>query len=80
MVQGVWMRQLEKSKNTQVLSDDSEKFNTRSVVKTLENLMIRVTENECTPDTVNAACNCAEKVTDILRLHLDVEKLKSLRR
>jgi len=55
---------------------DTEIFDTRRVVKTLEGLMTRVTEKDCSPDTVNAACNCADKITDILRLHLDVERLK----
>jgi len=55
---------------------DAEIFDTKRVVKTLEGLMTRVTEKDCTPDTVNAACNCADKITDILRLHLDVERLK----
>ena len=53
-----------------------EIFDTRTVVKTLEGLMTRVTQIDCTPDTVNAACNCADKITDVLRLHLDVERLR----
>lgn len=53
-----------------------EVFDTRKVVKTLENLMTRVTDTNCTSETVNAACNCADKITDILRLHLDVERLR----
>jgi len=53
-----------------------EIFDTRKVVNTLEGLMSRVTEKDVTPDTVNAACNCADKITDILRLHLDVERLR----
>lgn len=58
------------------VTKDTEVFDTRKVVKTLEGLMTRVTEGQCTPDTVNAACNCADKITDILRLHLDVERLR----
>lgn len=53
-----------------------EVFDTRKVVTTLEGLMTRVTEKDVTPETVNAACNCADKITDILRLHLDVERLR----
>lgn len=53
-----------------------EVFDTKKVVKTLESLMDRVTESACTPETVNAACNCADKITDILRLHLDVQRLQ----
>lgn len=56
-------------------SDDV--FDTRKVVNTLESLMNRVTEKDCTAETVNAACNCADRITQILRLHLDVQRLKS---
>jgi hypothetical protein len=52
-------------------------FDTRKVVTTLEGLMTKVTADQVTPDTVNAACNCADKIVDILRLHLDVERLRS---
>lgn len=62
------------SKEVKKISDDV--FTTKNVVKTLEGLMTRVTKDDCTPDTVNAACNCADKITDILKLHLEVEKLK----
>lgn len=53
-----------------------EIFDTRTVVKKLENLMDKVTEKECTTQTVHAACDCAGKITEILRLHLEVERLK----
>lgn len=56
-----------------------EIFDTKSVVKKLENYMDRVTERECTPSTVQAAVACADKIVDILRLHLDVERLKAKR-
>ena len=62
-------------KNAVAKKDDV--FDTRNVVKTLEKLMTNVTQKDCTPSTVNAACNCADKITDILRLHLDVERLKN---
>jgi hypothetical protein len=51
-------------------------FDTRKVVKTLESLMTRVTDQNISPESVHAACNCADKIVDILRLHLDVERLK----
>jgi hypothetical protein len=53
-----------------------EVFNTKEVVTTLNSLMNRVTEKECTSETVNAACNCAHQITQLLRVHLDVERLK----
>jgi len=51
-------------------------FNARSVVQTLERLMNQVTQQEATPATVNAACNCAARITDLLRVHLEAERLK----
>jgi hypothetical protein len=64
------------TKNLPAKKNQTEIFDTRKVVKTLERLMNDVTSKDCTPSTVNAACNCADKITDILRLHLDVERLK----
>jgi len=59
-----------------ITKDKEDVFNTKKVVKTLESLMDRVTDNNVSAETVNAACNCADKIVDILRLHLDVERLK----
>lgn len=52
-------------------------FNAKSVVNTLETLIDRVTAEECNAQNVNAACNAAARITDILRLHLDVEKFRA---
>lgn len=54
----------------------SDVFDSKEVVQTLNSLMKRVTEKDCTSDTVNAACNCASQITQLLRVHLDVERLK----
>lgn len=59
-----------------VIQPQDEVFNTRGVVTKLEDLMTRVTANHVTPETVNAACNCADKIVDILRLHLDVQRMR----
>lgn len=67
------------SKEVQTAQELSETFNTKTVVKKLETYMDKVTEKECTPQTVQAAVNCADKIVDILRLHLDVERLKARR-
>lgn len=55
-------------------------FNARGVVQTLERLMNEVTKEECTPATVNAACNAAARITDLLRVHLEAERLQIARR
>jgi hypothetical protein len=54
-----------------------EVFDTKEVVSTLHKLMNKVTDLECTAQTVNAACNCASQITQLLRVHLDVERLKN---
>lgn len=63
-------------KNDIQKSDTSEVFDTKEVVTTLNGLMKKVTEKDCTAETVNAACNCANQITQLLRVHLDVERLK----
>ena len=59
---------------------DTTIFNARSVVQTLESLMHRVTEQEVSATTVNAACNCAARIVDLLRLHLEAERLQRARK
>lgn len=54
-------------------------FDTKTIVNKLEDYMDRVTANECSPATVQAAVNCADKIVDILRLHLDLERIKEKR-
>jgi len=63
------MNEIQKKEKDQV-------FDTKTVVKKLENLMDKVTEKDCTVETVHAACDCAARITEILRLHLDVERMK----
>jgi hypothetical protein len=63
-------------KNELQKKDDTDVFDSKEVVNTLNSLMKRVTEKECTSDTVNAACNCASQITQLLRVHLDVERLR----
>lgn len=67
------------SKVQVVKEGEYQPFNTRAVVGTLEKLMTKVTDSACTAETVNAACNCAGRIADILRIHLDVERLRRTR-
>lgn len=55
-------------------------FNAKGVIQTLESLMVKVTHEDCTASTVNAACNCAARITDLLRVHLEVERLADSRK
>ena len=59
-----------------VTKQQSDIFDTKTIVKKLENYMDRVTDTECNPATVQAAVNCADKIVDILRLHIEVERIK----
>lgn len=56
-----------------------ETFRTKEVVNTLSGLMKDVTNKECTPQTVNAACQCANAITDIMKVHLDAERIRMLK-
>jgi hypothetical protein len=37
--------------------------------------MTKVTAEQVTSSTVNAACQCASQITQLLRLHLDAQRL-----
>lgn len=63
----------------EVQAKENEVFDTKTIVKKLENYMDRVTQKECSPSTVQAAVNCADKIVDILRLHLEVKRLQDRR-
>lgn len=56
--------------------DTAVMFNAREAVGTLNNLMNKVTEDKITAETVNAACNCAARITDLLRVHLEFQRMK----
>ena len=54
-------------------------FKTEKVVDTLTNLMDKVTKEKCDPQTVQAACNCASAITELMKVHVDVEKIKIIK-
>lgn len=63
-------------KNDIQKTEVSDVFDSKEIVQTLSGLMKRVTAEKCDSDTVNAACNCASQITQLLRVHLDVERLR----
>ena len=65
--------------NNEITKKD-DVFNTKTIIKKLESYMDKVTEEKCTPETVQAAVNCADKIVDILKLHLDLERLNIRRK
>lgn len=54
----------------------NEKFQSRSMrfLEKLEGMMDGVTGKQCTPETVNAACNCADKAIQIMRLNFEAHR------
>lgn len=58
-----------------VLQPSEDIFNAKSVVLTLERLMNEVTKEDVSSTTVNATCNCAARITDLLRVHLEAKRL-----
>lgn len=60
----------------ELTTKQTENYDTKGIVKKLESYMDRVTEKECSPMTVQAAVACADKIVDVLRLHLEVERLR----
>ena len=64
-----------KNQNEVAVKEDNP-FITSKIVNNLEHLMTQVTSQEVNPSTVNAACQCAEKITDLFKLHLELEKHK----
>lgn len=46
----------------------------KTVSMQLYALMTKVVENEVTPSTVNAACNCAAEIHKILKLNLEMKR------
>lgn len=72
---------MNKDKDVAVVAPAQEKsvfdgFDTRDIVFTLRDLMKEVTSKDVTSETVHAACNCADKINDLLRIHLDAERLR----
>ncbi len=53
----------------------SEQFSVKDIVTDLKNVMNNVTKKECSPATVNAACNCADKITNLLKLQLEYQRM-----
>ena len=57
-------------------SDNDFVAKNMKIINNLDHLMTEVTKDQVTADTVNAACQCAEKITDLFKFHLDLEKHK----
>lgn len=61
----------------EVVPQESEEiFNAKGVVKILENLMRDVTAQEVTPATVQSAVLAANAISNLLRVHLEAERLR----
>jgi hypothetical protein len=67
------------SKEIAKKQDPAAMFQTTKVVGTLTNLMDKVTKEKCDPQTVQAACNCASAITELMKVHVDIEKIKIIK-
>jgi len=56
------------------VNDNQSPIITAKIVNTLAGMMDKLVEQDITPQTVNAACNCAEKITDLFKFHLEYDK------
>lgn len=66
-------KQLSKPEN-QVVPSTSETLS-QSVGLYLYEMMRAVTKDDVNPQTVNAACKCAEEIHKVLRLNFDIKKI-----
>lgn len=53
-----------------------QEFNARDTVNILQDAMKKITNEKLTAENIHAACNCAGKITDIMRVHLDFTRLQ----
>lgn len=58
-------------------SPETQEFDTGKVARTLHAAMESLLEKEISASSINAACNCAQQITNILRLHLEANRLKA---
>lgn len=59
------------------LRDIADKFGVVETVKTLQDMMKKVTEKEMTADTVNAACNCVQNLNLTIKTAIQAAKYLS---
>jgi orotidine-5'-phosphate decarboxylase len=69
------MSNLVKSKKATI----EESFKAADIANTLSSLMKDVTKKECSPQTVHAACQCANAITDLMKVCLDAERVRMLK-
>lgn len=50
-------------------------YEAKTVVAKLESLMDRVTEQQATPETVQAAVSCVSAINELLKTHLKQQEL-----
>lgn len=63
-------KELEKPENEKSISESLSK----DAATQLVTLMKNATRNDPSPAAINAACNCAKALTNILRLQFEVKK------
>ena len=66
-----------KNEITKTEKSVKEIYGTSKTVDALHSMMLNVAKDEkLSAEKINAACNCAGRITDIMKVHLDYERLK----
>jgi hypothetical protein len=52
-----------------------QQFDSGAVAKTLHQAAEQLLAKEITPSSVNAACNCAQQIVNLIKVHLEAERL-----
>ena len=65
------------SKKRKALSDISDRFGVVETVRGLQQLMVKVTSDKITPETVNAACNCVQNLNLTIKTAIQAAKFLS---
>lgn len=65
---------LQKSNNQQVVENTQLDSLSKNIVKHLLNCMEEITDTRVTPANVNAACNCAKQIHNLMKLKFDMSK------
>lgn len=53
----------------------NQEFDTGGIARTLHDAAKQLLAKEVTASSVNAACNCAQQIANLIRVHLEAERL-----
>lgn len=74
---GLEVLKVRTNKRIGALVEVQDRFNVARTVQHLQSIMERVTENEISADTVNAACNCVASLNLTIKTAINAAKFIS---